>query len=229
MRVAFVIDGFNLYHSVKRASKEQGCNCRWLDLRALCSSYLPQLSPEASLQGVYYFSAMAHHVERRNPGTVKRHEAYLRALRATGVGDKLSSFKEKRITYRTDEVFLELLRHEEKETDVAIACRLVELAIGADADAMAVVSADSDLVPAFQTARRLSPEKPVFAIFPAYRGSDALAKAATKRYKIKPSTYARFLLPDPVVAEEGYAVRCPAEWLSDSVEAAEESRAAPPA
>lgn len=214
MKVAFLVDGFNLYHSVRTASDELGRNCRWLDPWSLFTSYLPYMSSKATLQEVHYFTALAHHVESRNPGTIKRHEAYLRALKARGVVTYQASFKEKPFYYRNDEdgIFLKWIRHVEKETDVAIASKLLELAIGQSIEALVVVSGDSDLVPAVRTSLSLRPKKPVYALFPAYRGSDALKRAVTGRFRIKPDAYQRHQLPNPVRAPEGWEVYRPPEW-----------------
>lgn len=41
-RTVFIVDGFNLYHSVVDAARDApGATTKWLDLRKLCSSYLP--------------------------------------------------------------------------------------------------------------------------------------------------------------------------------------------
>ena len=50
-RVSFFIDGFNLYHSLKDYARD----CRWLDLRKLCESYLRE---NEQLGDVYYFTAV---------------------------------------------------------------------------------------------------------------------------------------------------------------------------
>ena len=40
-RVTFIIDGFNLYHSVCDAERDlKGASTKWLDIKSLCSSYL---------------------------------------------------------------------------------------------------------------------------------------------------------------------------------------------
>jgi len=50
-RTAFVIDGFNVYHSLVDASKALGLpdesGTKWLNLRALCESYLPVFGSDA--------------------------------------------------------------------------------------------------------------------------------------------------------------------------------------
>jgi hypothetical protein len=87
MRVAFIVDGFNVYHSLKAAEKRAGgWSLRWLDLRGLCATLLNSVfGPGAELTGVYYFSAYASHLELRNPAVTKRHRTYVEALKATGV------------------------------------------------------------------------------------------------------------------------------------------------
>jgi len=39
-RVVCLIDGFNLYHSLRDLERGHGHSLRWLDLKALCSSLL---------------------------------------------------------------------------------------------------------------------------------------------------------------------------------------------
>ncbi len=39
-RLAFLVDAFNLYHSLVEAAKEIRASTRWLDVHALCESYL---------------------------------------------------------------------------------------------------------------------------------------------------------------------------------------------
>lgn len=70
-RTAFIIDGFNLYHSVRQASHDLGLGekgTKWLDIRALCSSYLHVIGGAAQLANIYYFSALATHLEATKPG-----------------------------------------------------------------------------------------------------------------------------------------------------------------
>jgi hypothetical protein len=74
VRVAFLIDGFNLYHSLKDAHRDTGTCVKWLDIGALCASYLPQPGREARLESVTYYSALATHLAGRNPDVVNRHQ-----------------------------------------------------------------------------------------------------------------------------------------------------------
>ncbi|MDH4129525.1 MAG: hypothetical protein OEV44_12260 [Spirochaetota bacterium] len=61
MRTSFLIDGFNLYHSIKDAEKFNNTKLRWLDLYSLCESYLPNIDTKAKIESIHYFSAHATH------------------------------------------------------------------------------------------------------------------------------------------------------------------------
>jgi hypothetical protein len=70
-RVAFLIDGFNLYHSVRDAGKAVGgVGTKWLDINALCHQTLSLVGGGATVEGIYYFSALAHHM---SPHEVLQH------------------------------------------------------------------------------------------------------------------------------------------------------------
>jgi hypothetical protein len=115
-RTSFLVDGFNLYHSLKQAQSALGGKCtRWLDLRALCSSYLPHIGPTARLASIHYFSALAKHLQASKPQVTQRHLDYIACLEATGVLVELSKFKRK--DSPCPHCGRMIRRHEEKETD----------------------------------------------------------------------------------------------------------------
>ncbi|HEX7706207.1 MAG TPA: hypothetical protein VF701_07085 [Thermoanaerobaculia bacterium] len=79
-RTTFIVDGFNLYHSVCDASRAlglAGAGVKWLNLRKLCESYLSLIGGPAQLERIYYFSALATHLESAKPDLTLRHRAYL--------------------------------------------------------------------------------------------------------------------------------------------------------
>lgn len=39
--VRVLVDGFNLYHSVREVRRKTGAECRWLDIRSLCEAMMP--------------------------------------------------------------------------------------------------------------------------------------------------------------------------------------------
>jgi hypothetical protein len=97
-RVAFFIDGFNLYHSVKAAEKLlPDTQLKWLDIPSLCESYLYQIGNGAKLLEVHYFTAYADHLHQKNPDKVKRHRIFVRALTASRVRAHLGHFRRKKV------------------------------------------------------------------------------------------------------------------------------------
>jgi hypothetical protein len=95
-RTVFLVDGFNLYHSLRTASEELGgASTKWLDLRALLASYLHAIGDGAFVQQIFYFSALASHLETRQPGVTARHRIYIDCLQAACIVPVLGRFKPK--------------------------------------------------------------------------------------------------------------------------------------
>lgn len=210
MRVSFLVDGFNLYHSLVIASNGADGPCvKWLDLDSLCRSFLYTISREAVSHGIYYFSALAHHREAISPGAVERHEAYLTALEATGVQVRLGNFKEK--PGGCLHCGIRFVRHEEKETDVAMAAKLLELFATGACDTAVFLTGDTDIIPAIQTARHLWPQRRVVVGFPYRRRNKHLAGEVSASFKIGLEHYRKHQLPDPVVGPNGPIAK-PPSW-----------------
>jgi len=212
-RTSFLIDGFNLYHSVKNASVDlrlNGSGTRWLDIHAMCASYLHAIGNNAQIIDIFYFSALAKHIEAYKPDVVARHVNYIECLKATRVSVELARFKKKRIT--CDHCKQSIKRHEEKETDVAMATKLLELFFQNHCDTAVLVTGDTDIVPAVKTAQRLFPHKDVDFLLPYKRHNQELAKLASKHIEIKKETYTRHQFPDPFVTANGKILHKPASW-----------------
>lgn len=210
-RIAFLVDGFNLYHSLKQAIADGGGSLKWLDLRALCQTYVNSVfGRAATLDSVYYFTAFATFLTPTNPGAVTRHRTYVTALQSTGVQPLLGRFKWK--PRWCPHCRRQTPGHEEKESDVALAARLLELGVTDAADTIVLVTGDTDLIPAMLAARRLRPHKQVWVLFPYQRFNVDLRQAAHGSLKIKRQQYARHQLPDPVQLPDGTVIRKPAGW-----------------
>jgi hypothetical protein len=91
-RVCFLVDGFNVYHSITEAlDLTPAASMKWLDLLGFCRSFLPHIGRDATLERVFYFSALAEW----RPDKAARHTLYTQALRSTGVVVQMGRFKEK--------------------------------------------------------------------------------------------------------------------------------------
>lgn len=212
-RVTFLIDGFNLYHSAKDASTHLGLGGRgtkWLNIRAVCESFLPQLGRDATLEGIHYFSALAIHIEQYHPDVTNRHKLFIRCIEDTGIKVHLSRFKPKQI--HCPHCHKNILRYEEKETDVALASKMLQLLVSDSCDTILLMTGDTDLAPAIKTAKSLSAGKSVGFIFPFKRKNNELARLADCSYNLKPKAYLKHQFPDEITLSDGIIVKKPESW-----------------
>ena len=211
-RTVFLVDGFNLYHSVVEAQRHSGGRTtKWLDVRGLCTSYLPlagaAFGEKASLERIYYFSAPPTH---RSHAKQDRHKLFMRCLRETGVNVELGRFKAKDILCPICR--RRFVAHEEKETDVAIATQLFELCHADEAETLILMTGDTDLAPAVRTCKRLFADKVIFFAFPYRRTNSELAALAPESFSIKLRSCLRHQFPDPLVLPDGTHLSKPASW-----------------
>jgi hypothetical protein len=142
VRINVYIDGFNLYYGSLK-----GRPYKWLNLERMSELLLPSFE----VQRVRYFTAR---VKERPDDTLApvRQNAYLRALETLPKVDiHLGSFltKPTRMALASPPAIgprtVEVIKTEEKGSDVNLATYLLVDAFRGDADAFAVVSNDSDL------------------------------------------------------------------------------------
>ena len=222
-RVAFLIDGFNLYHSVVDLGRHERLRAKWLDIHSLCCSYLYLFGRDASLVEVRYFSAYAYHLN--NASVVKRHQDYIECLKCTGVIPEMGRFKPKDVTCLLHSQLLkttkgsvqcplrgQFTKHEEKETDVAIAARLFGVLFSDECDTAILVTGDTDLAPAVRTCKRLFPSKSIVFAFPYWRYNRELHLLLPSSFRIHAKSYVRHLFPDPVRLSDGTTIHKPSSW-----------------
>lgn len=145
------VDGFNLY----RRCLEGRNGVKWLDIRKLCESILPDFN----LVGIEYFSANLRQAVTLDSAAISRQQIYFRALRT------LSPFLEIRLgKFRADKRYLPVvpvqvdgdtgelvraavLKIEEKGSDVHLAARMVADSLTGRCDYVVLLSNDSDHAP----------------------------------------------------------------------------------
>jgi len=164
-----------------------------------------------------YFSAYAHYRSAKDPSVVARHRQYIAALKVTGVEVVLGNFKRKprqcnKCNARWDS-------HEEKETDVNIAVRLVADAFRDQYDVAYVLSADTDLVPAMSFARTVTGAsglaKEIVAVFPPMqsRNVNLLIQNSDRQIRLNQSHIANARLVDSITLPDGKILTCPPSYL----------------
>lgn len=210
MKTTFLVDGFNLFHSVKDAQNDLGHNVKWLNIDSLLKSYLPHLDKEATFNSIYYFTALRNFLSISDPATIERHKLYMKVLESFGINIQYGRFKEKKV--KCKECHKEFTKYEEKETDVAIATKLFELAHNNYSDAYVLVTGDSDLVPAIKTVKNIFPDIKIFSIYPYKRNSEELSRIVNGHFKIKKEKYLTHQLPNPVILKDKREIFKPITW-----------------
>ncbi len=213
-RVSFIVDGFNLYHSVRIANRCLKKSTKWLNISKLCGAYLSPIrdiiKEQTTLQNIYYFSALAKHIEPADPYVTERHKSFIQCIKDTGVIVQLGRFKPKEIKcHHCKKIFI---KHEEKETDVAIGLKVFEIFHKDECDTAVLVTGDTDLATVISSGKRIFPPKKILFLFPAFRGNRELAQLAPGSLKIKPKRYAQYQFPDPYVLSDGKAISKPVSW-----------------
>jgi uncharacterized LabA/DUF88 family protein len=201
--VACYIDGFNLYHAIDALGKDV---LKWLNLRKVCESLL---HPDDVLQSVVYFTS----VMLWEPEKSKRHKEYIAALRAVGVEVIESKFQKSNRYCKTTQRYCPF--HEEKQTDVAFATRILVDCLTTQIDRVVLVTADSDQVPTIATIRALRPETLVWVACPPKRVQVAreLGDVAHEIREISTGVLHQSLFPRDVLDSRGrVAARCPAKY-----------------
>jgi hypothetical protein len=203
-RAICYVDGLNLYHSISELKKPQ---LKWLDLWTLAQSFL---STEDELQGVVYFTAVADW----NPGKARRHRTYIAALPERHVEVVLSRFQ--RVVKSCKTQVRSCPFQEEKETDVALASRVLVDALTGLVEKQIVITADTDHVPMLRHVRAVAPTTELVLAIPPGRLSRAraLCAVASSYVEIQPARLSACLLPRNVMNAAGKTVAaCPADYL----------------
>jgi len=104
------------------------------------------------------------------------------------------------------------IKHEEKETDVAIAVTLFELLYSNACDTTVLVTGDTDLAPAVKNAKRLFIDKKVVFAFPYKRKNQELVDLAPGSFSIGREQYPKHQFPDTVILDDGSQLYKPASW-----------------
>ncbi len=209
--VVFLVDGFNLYHSIEDVERTEGYCYKWLDMHSLCKSFMYLFGKEYDLQKIFYFTAIAYYTF--NQDKIKRHETYIRCLESKGIEVIRGRFREK--TQFCPLCKKEYMGHVEKQTDIAIGSKLLELLYANDdshCEAFVLVTGDSDLAPAIRTAKRVMPSVDIRFAFPVNRKSDDLLRLAPSSFKLRSGHYKANQLKDPVRLTDGTLLHKPTCW-----------------
>jgi NYN domain len=202
------VDGFNLYYGLLR-----GTPYKWLDLEALCQRMLPG----HKVQRIRYCTA---HISVRpdESDAASRQQAYLRAIDTyPSVSIHLGHFLTKIVRMPLAAPVpggpktVEVIKTEEKGSDVNLATYLMADAFRSDAEAFVLISNDSDLMEPLRMVRH-ELNKVVGLLNPQARQSRALLRCKPTFVKqIRLGVASVSQLPRELHDKHGAIVR-PMEW-----------------
>lgn len=209
--VSVYVDGFNLYYGALRNSPY-----RWLDLRELSRGLL---KPNDEIGRIRYFTALVDGLG--SSALLQRQKTYIRALRSIpGLTVHYGSFVTHGATMPLADGtgLVDVLRTDEKGSDVNLASHLLLDAGAGDFDKALVVSNDSDLAFPVQAVRNrfgltIGVSCPVAR--PGRRPARLLVHAASftahlthkSRRLLRDSQF-----PDPVIDPNGRPIHKPTTW-----------------
>ena len=199
MKTYVYVDAFNLYFGAVK-----GTPYKWLDLGKLCSILLPK----HQLERIKYFTAIVR-PRPNDPGQPGRQRIYLRALRTLpNLEIILGHFLTHRVMMPLatppahGSGFVEVLKTEEKGSDVNLATHLLHDAYLKHFECAVVVSGDSDLfAPIDIVIGELC--LPVGVINPQKKPCRVLERRATFYKQVRPSTIRRSQFPNTMIDSSG--------------------------
>lgn len=208
MRTIVYIDGFNLYYGSLKSTPY-----KWLDLWAYFQRTLPA---QCNLVGIKYFTARVSPLPNDANAPV-RQDAYIRALRANSHGKiqiiegHFSTKKVRMPLSAPPHATVEVIKCEEKGSDVNLAVELVNDAWLGAFDCAVVVSNDADLSKSMEIVKRRKESK-VFLFTPGgpiRKPLCTLVKWSHKQFNVLTADLAASQLPTPI---PGTAITKPATW-----------------
>ena len=213
-RANVYVDGFNLYYGALMRTP-----VKWLNLER----YFNLLRTDDTIQHIHYFTAEITGNRRANQQT------YLRALRTLSrVTITLGEFKRQKFKCKvpgcTNPGKRRYRDYVEKQTDVALAVRMVEDAFDDRCDTFVLVTNDTDVTPAIRMIRNRFPKKRIVVYTPArpdYANDSAReARTAVGDFralahsvaKLPTALFAKTQFPDRLERPDGETLEKPTDW-----------------
>lgn len=201
------IDAFNLYFGSLRNTPY-----RWLDLEALCRAYLPN----NQVTCIKYFTAKVS-ARPNDPQQPARQQAYLRAISTLPTveiiyGHYLSHTVSAMLAKppATGSKFVDIIKTEEKGSDVNLATHLLHDAHLGKFDIAVVISNDSDLLEPIKLVRR-DLKKTVGVLNPQKKASRAILPHIDFIKQIRANALANCQFPSTLSDSHGSFTK-PPKW-----------------
>lgn len=206
MKIVCYIDGFNLYYG---ALKNTGL--KWLDISKMCRL----LFPSHSIEKVKYFTAPVR-VRKNDLDADKpnRQQVYLRALRTLKDVEIIQGFfltHDVMMMRSNGKGFVEVIKTEEKGTDVNLAAHLLHDGHLKKYEMAVVISNDSDLAEPIKLVTK-ELKLPVVVVSPFPDNKLALASVASGVKTLRHGLISVSQLPKQIVDDVGQ-ITPPPSWI----------------
>lgn len=200
------VDGFNLYYGAVK-----GTPYKWLNIRRMCELAFPK----NEIAEIHYCTAIVQDAPW-DPQQSTRQLMFIRALETTGVHVHYGSFL-KTVTRmplakppRFGSRMVEVIKTEEKGSDVALGTLLIAHGFQGRYEAAIVISNDSDLVLPIRMVRD-ELKLPVGVYCPHQRVALELAKVATFQKQIRTGVLKAAQFPETLADANGTITK-PQGW-----------------
>lgn len=210
-RVIAYIDGFNLFYSSLK-----GTTNKWLDIVSLCESLI---KPEDELVAVKYFTAIVTSFGNDNSSS-NRQRIYLDALKTTPKIEIHLGFFTVRKTkmplatdwYAGKITMAEVIKTEEKGTDVNLAVQMVADAKDDLFDCAFLFSNDSDMAYSTKIVHKDCKKQVALFIDRKAMTLKTLKENILYTKRLDPSHFAKHQLPDKIFTQNERIITKPKEW-----------------
>ncbi|ANP46258.1 NYN domain-containing protein [Candidatus Viadribacter manganicus] len=210
IRAAFYVDGFNVYHALKRLEQP---HLKWLDWHALGTLLIPSRSE--TLEKVVICTA----ITTTNPGKQDRHRRYITALESKGVVCLRGHFADEE--RKCPDCSYTWEKPVEKQGDVNLALSVIDDAHRDNFDHCYLVTADGDQVATAKLLKQRFPAKRLTTlVITGHRHNHAILHVADAKITISENHLERCVFPKlvpgtpAVIRPSEYDP--PADWVHPS-------------
>jgi hypothetical protein len=144
----------------------------------------------------------------------QRHRKFVRALTASGVKAHIGKFREKKVWSHKLNTWLDV--YEEKETDVAMACKVLSLAQQDVLDVAVLIAGDSNFAPLARAFKHDFPNQEICFAFPFDRASKELKSICRDSFTISKETYAKHQFADRIGLPSNKFISIFHDWMASS-------------
>lgn len=207
-KVMAYFDGFNYYEAL-RAKKWR--HYYWQDFVKFCELFLRSYQ---ELESIRYFTAIQHNKEKADRQDLLFQANKINPKFDCYFGDFRKRYKWKNIDFNGKKRGVKIEYWEEKKSDVALASYMIRDVAMKKCDVSFLFCADSDLTPAIDVIKELSPIHKIIVFFPPGSYSYDLRNKATKIYLLENHEFKfkQSLLPTEVILPNEYVLKQPDKW-----------------